>query len=114
MNEVLKLLVVSALPLLSRGFSCMMAYIVSCFGNSHANNITLPIGLPGSALSGGDQSCRTIRPCHSVESRSQTESKIESASWSHVGFLQSPSRSSAALMFPRLFWMVITDPTVIA
>jgi hypothetical protein len=47
------------------------------------------LGNSGATLSGRDQSGGAIRPSHSVESRSQTDSKIESASLSHSGFVQS-------------------------
>jgi hypothetical protein len=48
------------------------------------------MGFTGSTLSGGNQSCWTIRSSHSVESQSQTDWKIESASCRTVDFCKAP------------------------
>ena len=80
----------------------------------YARSTSIPSFWATPALSSGDHSSGTIRPGHSVESRSQTDSKIESASLSHSGLCTKFSRSSTAIHAPRLIWMVFADPSVIA
>ena len=55
------------------------------------------MGFTGSTLPCGDQSCWTVRPGHSVEPQSQTDSKIDFLSLSHCGFFRKllPAASTA-------------------